>query len=73
LSLHIFSPRAFLRQQERGLFFSFRISSIKKYKGVNDIAEFAYDALGRRIEKKDLIDPNNTIRYYYNYNWQVLI
>src|SRR4030042_4714552 len=31
-------------------------------------AEFAYDALGRRIEKKDLVDPNNTRRYYYNYN-----
>ena len=24
------------------------------------------------IEKKDLIDPNNTRRYYYNYKWQVL-
>jgi len=32
----------------------------------NDIAEFSYDALGRRIEKKDLIDPNNTRRYYHN-------
>jgi len=38
----------------------------------NDIAEFAYDALGRRIEKKDLIDANKTRRYYYNNNWQVL-
>jgi len=27
---------------------------------------------GRRIEKKDLVDPNNTRRYYYNYNWQAL-
>jgi len=35
-------------------------------------AEFSYDALASRIEKKDLIDPNNTRRYYYNYNWQVL-
>jgi len=26
----------------------------------------------RRIEKKDLVDPNNTRRYYYNYNWQSL-
>jgi RHS repeat-associated protein len=26
----------------------------------------------RRIEKKDLVDPNNTKRYYYNYRWQVL-
>lgn len=39
----------------------------------NDIAEFAYDALGRRIEKKDLVDPNNTRRYYYNNNSQVPI
>src|SRR4030042_3016057 len=35
-------------------------------------AQFAYDALGRRIEKKDLVDPNNIKRYYYNYNWQAL-
>jgi len=35
-------------------------------------AEFAYDTLASRIEKKDLVDPNNTRRYYYNYNWQVL-
>jgi len=45
---------------------------VKIIKDGNDIAEFAYDALGRRIEKKDLIDSNNTRRYYYNYNWQVL-
>ena len=24
------------------------------------------------VMKKDLVDPNNTRRYYYNYNWQVL-
>ncbi|MGB2807437.1 MAG: hypothetical protein WBC22_06845 [Sedimentisphaerales bacterium] len=24
------------------------------------------------IEKKDLIDPENSRRYYYNYRWQVL-
>ena len=35
-------------------------------------AEFAYDALGRRVEKKDLVDANNTTHYYYNNNWQVL-
>jgi YD repeat-containing protein len=29
------------------------------------IAEFAYDALGRRIEKKDLI-ARTSIRYYNN-------
>jgi len=41
---------------------------VKIIKGGTDIAEFAYDALGRRVEKKDLIDPNNTRRYYHNYN-----
>ena len=45
---------------------------VKIIKGMQTIAEFAYDALGRRVEKKDLIDPNNTRRYYHNYNWQVL-
>lgn len=38
----------------------------------NDIAEFTYDGLGRRIEKKDCVDSNNTRRYYYSSNWQVL-
>jgi len=33
---------------------------VKIAKDGNDIAEFAYDALGRRIEKKDLIDANET-------------
>ena len=45
---------------------------VKITKDSNDIAEFAYDALGRRIEKKDLVDSNNTRRYYYNNDWQVL-
>ena len=36
------------------------------------VAEFAYDALSRRFEKKDVIDPNNTTRYYYSTKWQVL-
>jgi RHS repeat-associated protein len=45
---------------------------VKITKDSNDIAEFAYDALRRRIEKKDLVDADNTRRYYYNYNWQVL-
>jgi len=41
---------------------------------VNDanVAEYSYDALGRRIEKKDCITSANTRRYYYNDNWQVL-
>jgi len=38
----------------------------------NDIAQFAYDTLGRRIRKTDSQDPNNTRLYYYNNNWQVL-
>ena len=36
-----------------------------------DVAGFAYDALGRRIQKIDYI-ANSTVRYYYNDNWQVL-
>jgi len=36
-----------------------------------DLAEFAYDALGRRIRKRDTVADTNNI-YYYNDNWQVL-
>jgi len=35
------------------------------------VAEFAYDALGRRIRKRDCAGNTNTL-YYYNDNWQVL-
>jgi len=49
-----------------------RIVKITRDPNDTVVAEFAYDALGRRIEKKDLIDPNNTRRYYYNNDWQVL-
>jgi len=35
------------------------------------VAEFDYDALGRRIRKYDGIADANTF-YYYNQNWQVL-
>jgi len=38
----------------------------------NDIAEFAYDALGRRIRKTDSVTSANTRLYYYNDNWQVV-
>jgi uncharacterized protein RhaS with RHS repeats len=41
---------------------------VKITKGTQTKAEFAYDALASGIEKKDLIDPNNTTRYYHNYN-----
>ena len=47
-----------------------RIGKITK--DSNDIAEFSYDALGRRIRKIDSIDSNNTRLYYHNNNWQVL-
>jgi len=36
-----------------------------------DVAEFAYDALGRRIRKIDPIADETTL-YYYNDKWQVL-
>ena len=47
---------------------------VKITKDPNDtvVAEFTYDALGRRIRKTDSQDPNNTRLYYYNNNWQVL-
>ena len=38
----------------------------------NDIAEYAYDALGRRIWKRDSIADANNV-YYYNDQWQVLV
>jgi len=45
---------------------------VKITKNSQTKAEFAYDALATRVEKKDLVDSANTRRYYYNYNWQVL-
>ncbi len=48
-----------------------RLTKITRGTSTN-IAEYTYDALGRRIEKKDLIDANNTRRYYYSKDWQVL-
>ncbi|MHC4867564.1 MAG: RHS repeat domain-containing protein [Planctomycetota bacterium] len=44
---------------------------IKITKDGNDIAEFAYDALGRRIRKIDSI-AGTTRLYFYNDKWQVL-
>ena len=59
-----------LTQDQRGYEYEYDYENriVKIIKGGTDIAEFAYDALGRRVEKKDLIDPNNTRRYYHNYN-----
>jgi len=48
-----------------------RITKIMK-SGPITVAEYSYDALGRRIEKKDSITSANTRRYYYNDNWQIL-
>ena len=36
-----------------------------------NVAEFAYDALGRGIEKIDSI-AGTTTQYYHKNNWQVL-
>ncbi|MHC4621139.1 MAG: hypothetical protein ACYTEQ_25615 [Planctomycetota bacterium] len=47
-----------------------RIVEINDVNGTT-VAEFAYDALGRRIEKKDSI-AGTTTHYYYNDKWQVL-
>ncbi len=38
----------------------------------SDIVEYTYDALGRRIEKKDHVTSANTRRYFYSKDWQVL-
>jgi len=38
----------------------------------NTIAEYAYDAMGRRIKKTDSV-ADETIYYYYSTDWQVLI
>ena len=47
---------------------------VKITDGVYNIAEYTYDALGRRIEMKtyDNGEVDSTTRYYYNNNWQVL-
>lgn len=47
-----------------------RIVAIKD-KDEAPVAEYAYDALGRRIEVYDMVAETKT-RYYYNNNWQVL-
>ena len=44
---------------------------IKITRGEDDIAEYTYDALGRRIQVYDMVAETKT-QYYYNDNWQVL-
>jgi YD repeat-containing protein len=36
------------------------------------VAEYVYDALGRRIKKVDSITSGNSRYYYYNDRWQCL-
>ena len=47
-----------------------RITKIMK-SGPSTVAEFTYDALGRRIKKVDSMGGTTNI-YYYNDRWQVL-
>jgi RHS repeat-associated protein len=49
-----------------------RLIKIKKSNDTVTVAEFSYDALGRRVKKTDSITSANTKCYYYNYNWQIL-
>ena len=50
-----------------------RIVKIEKPNGggKTTVAEYSYDALGRRIRKIDSIASSTTV-YYNNSNWQVL-
>jgi len=48
-----------------------RITKILKA-GPVTVAEYSYDALGRRVEKKDSVTSTNTRRYYYDKDWRVL-
>ncbi|MCK4292073.1 MAG: hypothetical protein KAY65_02665 [Planctomycetes bacterium] len=59
------------RQDERANEYDYENCIVKITKDGNDIAEFAYDALGRRIKKVDSIAGTTNI-YYYNDKWQVL-
>jgi len=45
---------------------------VKITEGETDITEYSYDALGRRVEKKDCITSTNTGRYYYDKDWRIL-
>jgi YD repeat-containing protein len=48
-----------------------RITKIKK-PGPTTVAEYAYNAFGRRIKKTDSIVSSQSKVYYYNDKWQVL-
>lgn len=48
-----------------------RITKVLKA-GPITVAEFAYDALCRRIKKTDSVASQSTV-YYYNDKWQVIL
>ena len=62
-----------ITQDKQGYAYSYDYENrlAKVTKDGNDIAEFAYDAFGRRIKKYD-VKADETTLYYYNNNWQVL-
>jgi len=62
-----------LTQDQRGYEYEYDYENriVKITKGTQTKAEFAYDALGRRIRKIDSAASETTL-YYHNYNWQVL-
>ena len=62
-----------LTQDQRGYEYEYDYENriVKITKDGNDIAEFAYDALGRRMRKIDS-KVGHTTYYYNNYKWQVL-
>ena len=64
-----------LTRDERGYEYDYdyenRLIKITRSNPAVTIAEYTYDALGRRIEVYDAV-ADTTTRYYYNNNWQVL-
>jgi len=64
-----------ITQDKQGYVYSYDYENrlVKVIKSGNDVAEFAYDALGRRVRKIIASDPNENVLYYYNNNWQVLM
>jgi RHS repeat-associated protein len=49
-----------------------RITAIKKNNDDNLVAEYTYDAMGRRVEKYDAVGAGTKTRYYYD-NQRVLL
>ncbi|MFC1739701.1 hypothetical protein ACFL1G_11755 [Planctomycetota bacterium] len=58
-----------LARDKDGYEYDYENRIVKITKDSNDIAEYAYDALGRRIKKVDYYPtPDETTLYYHNYN-----